>query len=278
MASPSPRPRRARAWSWAARTAPSSTAACSPYGVSSTPRPRRGEQRLAELLLEAAHVPADRGLGEVQRLGGAVVAAVTDDREERAQVGEVEIHVVHRCAPGPDRKGPMTDAHQSHPGAIGPAGRRRARSWNARSPAPPDLRPPVELRLRRRRGGHPGRRPAAAARRAIRAREPRRGPARAAPRALAGRAARAPGRGRLLLQVVQFGGVYGGFALGVPAALSALVMLGLVAARHDRSGRRIGKERGDTRLWAGLASRPPRGRDQPRARARQRARRRRHRA
>ena len=42
----------------------------------------------------------------------------------------------------------------------------------------------------------------------------------------------------VLLQVVQFGGVYGGFALGVPAALSALVMLGLVAARHDRSGRR----------------------------------------
>src|SRR6185503_3746040 len=31
----------------------------------------------------------------------------------------------------------------------------------------------------------------------------------------------------ILLQVVQFGGVYGGFALGVPAALSALVMLGL---------------------------------------------------
>ena len=31
----------------------------------------------------------------------------------------------------------------------------------------------------------------------------------------------------VLLQVVQFGGVYGGFALGVPAALSALAMLGL---------------------------------------------------
>src|SRR4051794_462539 len=30
----------------------------------------------------------------------------------------------------------------------------------------------------------------------------------------------------LLLHVVQFGGAYGGFALGVPAALSALVMLG----------------------------------------------------
>ena len=31
----------------------------------------------------------------------------------------------------------------------------------------------------------------------------------------------------VLLQIVQFGGIYGGFALGVPAALSALVMLGL---------------------------------------------------
>jgi hypothetical protein len=31
----------------------------------------------------------------------------------------------------------------------------------------------------------------------------------------------------LLLQVTQFGGIYAGLALGVPAALSALVMLGL---------------------------------------------------
>ena len=38
----------------------------------------------------------------------------------------------------------------------------------------------------------------------------------------------------MLLQVVQFGGVYGGFALGVPAALSALAMLGLSPARHHR--------------------------------------------
>jgi hypothetical protein len=59
-----------------------------------------GEQRLAELLLEAAHVAADRGLGEVQRLGGAVVAAVADDREERADVGEVEVHVCHGRGPG----------------------------------------------------------------------------------------------------------------------------------------------------------------------------------
>ena len=53
---------------------------------------------------------------------------------------------------------------------------------------------------------------------------------------------------------MQFGGIYGGFALGVPAALSALVdarassplvTTGLAVA--------IGQEHGDTRLWAGLA-------------------------
>src|SRR5689334_25071810 len=52
------------------------------------------------------------------------------------------------------------------------------------------------------------------------------------PLALRGRHWRGAPLGRLavvglLLQVVQFGGIYGGFALGVPAALSALVMLGL---------------------------------------------------
>ena len=50
------------------------------------------EQRLAELALELAHVAADRGLREVQRLGGAVVAAVADDRQERAQVDGIELH------------------------------------------------------------------------------------------------------------------------------------------------------------------------------------------
>jgi drug/metabolite transporter (DMT)-like permease len=56
----------------------------------------------------------------------------------------------------------------------------------------------------------------------------------------------------ILLQVVQFGGVYGGFALGVPAALSALVMLGLSPLVTTGLAVAIGKERGDTRLWAGL--------------------------
>ena len=57
----------------------------------------------------------------------------------------------------------------------------------------------------------------------------------------------------ILLQVVQFGGVYGGFALGVPAALSALVMLGLSPLVTTGLAVAIGKERGDARLWAGLA-------------------------
>jgi drug/metabolite transporter (DMT)-like permease len=57
----------------------------------------------------------------------------------------------------------------------------------------------------------------------------------------------------ILLQVVQFGGVYGGFALGVPAALSALVMLGLSPLVTTGLAVAIGKEHGDPRVWAGLA-------------------------
>jgi drug/metabolite transporter (DMT)-like permease len=57
----------------------------------------------------------------------------------------------------------------------------------------------------------------------------------------------------LLLQVVQFGGIYGGFALGVPAALSALVMLGLSPLVTTGLAVASGQERADLRLWAGLA-------------------------
>jgi drug/metabolite transporter (DMT)-like permease len=57
----------------------------------------------------------------------------------------------------------------------------------------------------------------------------------------------------LLLQIVQFGGAYGGFALGVPAALSALVMLGLSPLLTTALAVASGQERADARLWAGLA-------------------------
>jgi drug/metabolite transporter (DMT)-like permease len=57
----------------------------------------------------------------------------------------------------------------------------------------------------------------------------------------------------LLLQVVQFGGVYGGFALGVPAALAALVMLGLSPVVTTALAVSSGQERADRRLWVGLA-------------------------
>jgi drug/metabolite transporter (DMT)-like permease len=57
----------------------------------------------------------------------------------------------------------------------------------------------------------------------------------------------------LLLQVVQFGGIYGGFALGVPAGLSALVMLGLAPLVTTGLAIASGQEHGDPRLWAGLA-------------------------
>lgn len=57
----------------------------------------------------------------------------------------------------------------------------------------------------------------------------------------------------LLLQVVQFAGIYGGFALGVPAGLSALVMLGLAPLVTTGLAIGSGQERGDLRLWSGLA-------------------------
>jgi drug/metabolite transporter (DMT)-like permease len=57
----------------------------------------------------------------------------------------------------------------------------------------------------------------------------------------------------LLLQIVQFAGIYGGFALGVPAALSALVMLGLSPLVTTGLAVASGQERADARLWAGLA-------------------------
>src|SRR6185312_15404758 len=57
----------------------------------------------------------------------------------------------------------------------------------------------------------------------------------------------------VVLHVVQFGGIYGGFALGVPAGLSALVMLGLSPLVTTGLAIAGGQEHGDARLWAGLA-------------------------
>jgi drug/metabolite transporter (DMT)-like permease len=57
----------------------------------------------------------------------------------------------------------------------------------------------------------------------------------------------------VFLQILQFAGVYGGFALGVPAALSALVMLGLSPLVTTSLAVAAGQERADARLWTGLA-------------------------
>src|SRR4051812_48344585 len=138
-------------------------------------------------------------------------------------------------------------------GAIGDRAARGEHARHARPPRPPALRRPVELRLRRRRPRHRRGRCAPAARAALHPRLPRRRAAGAAFRRWRG----AP-LGRLatvgvLLQVVQFGGVYGGFALGVPAALSALAMLGLSPLVTTGLAVGSGQERGDARLWAGLA-------------------------
>src|ERR1700761_8286794 len=56
----------------------------------------------------------------------------------------------------------------------------------------------------------------------------------------------------LLLQVTQFGGAYTGFSLGVPAGLSALVILGLAPLVTTGLSILGGHERGDGRVWAGL--------------------------
>ena len=71
------------------------------------------EQRLAELLLEAPDVPADRGLRQVQRLGRAVVAAVADDRLQRAEVGGVEVHRVSVARGRRLGKRPITKRYRS---------------------------------------------------------------------------------------------------------------------------------------------------------------------
>ena len=56
----------------------------------------------------------------------------------------------------------------------------------------------------------------------------------------------------LLFQVTQFGGIYGGFALGVPAGLSALVMLGLSPLVITGLAIAGGQETHDVRVWTGL--------------------------
>jgi drug/metabolite transporter (DMT)-like permease len=57
----------------------------------------------------------------------------------------------------------------------------------------------------------------------------------------------------ILLQGVQFAGIYGGLGLGVPAPLSALIMLGLTPAMTTIIARATGMERPPRRTWAMLA-------------------------
>ena len=117
---------RARA-SCAARTLASSSAAPLAERRQLDAAAALGEQRLAELLLQAPHVAADRRLGQVQRVGRAVVAAVADDRQERAEMGGVEVHAAHRRAPrrhiASDRSRTRIDLHED---AIGRAPRGQA--------------------------------------------------------------------------------------------------------------------------------------------------------
>jgi hypothetical protein len=74
--------------------------------------PALDEQRLAQLLVQSPDVAADRRLGQVQRLGGAAVAAVADDRQERAQVCRIEVDTDMIAPIAPIRKGPITNAYR----------------------------------------------------------------------------------------------------------------------------------------------------------------------
>src|ERR1700744_4538534 len=56
----------------------------------------------------------------------------------------------------------------------------------------------------------------------------------------------------LLLQVTQFGGASPAFSLGVPAGVSALVMLGLSPLVTTGLSIAAGHERCDWRVWTGL--------------------------
>jgi drug/metabolite transporter (DMT)-like permease len=198
-------------------------------------------------------VAADGGLREVQRLGGAVVAAKADNREEGAQVSGIEVHRAIVAGTAPARKGPIMDPNRLG-GDIGllprvPAGRLGcmpdrvvlpafvllwssgyvvgAVALEAADPLPllaarfalaALLAVPLALRRGRWRGAPLGK------------------------LAVIG----------LLLQVVQFGCVYGGLSLGVPAALSALVILGLSPLATTGLAIATGQEHSDKRLWIGL--------------------------
>src|SRR3954454_2886012 len=213
-----------------------------------------GEQRRSELLLEQPHVAADGGLGEVHRFGGAVVAAEADDREERAEVGGIEVHRAIVAAGPPPRKnrsririGCRTTSRLSAAAAAGTLGCVPDRVvlpafvllWSsgyvvgavalgdadplpllaARFALASVVAVPLALRRGRWRGAPLGR--------------------------LAGVG--------VVLPVVQFGCVYGGLALGVPAGLSALVILGLSPLLTTGLAVASVQEHSDARLWAGLA-------------------------
>jgi drug/metabolite transporter (DMT)-like permease len=57
----------------------------------------------------------------------------------------------------------------------------------------------------------------------------------------------------LLLQGVQFAGIYGGLGLGVPAALSALITLGLAPLATTAIAVAVGMEHPSARVWLALA-------------------------
>jgi len=190
----------------------------------------------------------------VQGLGRAVVPAEADDRQERAQVGGVEVHARIVAAARGAVKGSITHAHRFRRTPRLVAGR----GAGMLEVVPDRLLMPLFVALWSSGYvvgavalGVADPLPVLAVRFVLASLVAvplavRRGRWRGAP---LGRLAVVG----LFLQVLQFGGAYGGLSLGVPAALVALVMLGLSPLITTGLAVVTGQERADARLWAGLA-------------------------
>ena len=82
---------RRRVASAAASSGTASSSSCRPAGVRLTLRRSRSSSLRAELLLERLDLPAQRRLGDVQRFGGAAEMQLLGDRDEPADLDQIEV-------------------------------------------------------------------------------------------------------------------------------------------------------------------------------------------
>ena len=82
---------RRRVASAAASSGTASSSSCLPAGVRLTERRSRSRSFVAELLLERLDLPAQRGLGDVQRFGRAPEVQLLGDGDEPADLDQIEV-------------------------------------------------------------------------------------------------------------------------------------------------------------------------------------------